>query len=118
MGDTVMFEVIAPDLSLAPSHNWTSIGAPEGSPYLGINSYVPDFLENWYYGRSYGGGGLWFEFWHDDLYSAYDQDGNWVGVYQETDAQHATRSITGETSIGGDLLGGGNSGTVNLRPLP
>lgn len=93
-----------------------SVNAPPGSPLLGINPYILDCFENLWYGRSNGGGGLWFEPWAPGMYSAWDANGDWVAMYEETTQENATRTISSTRSAGFDSTSSQSTGTVYLRP--
>jgi hypothetical protein len=112
------FETIQPELTFHQPLSSThfSVGTPPDSPLLGINNWIPDSLENLWYGRAYGGGQLWFEYLDHGVYLAYDANGNWVATYVETTQDRATRTLGGHLDIGADSTNGGDTGTVYLRP--
>jgi hypothetical protein len=93
------------------------INAPPGSPLLGINSWVPDCLENWYYGRHYGGGGLWFNYEGWGVYSAWDKNGDRVGSFGLTTADKATNVIGGGQDQVVPGVGTSGGGSVYVRPI-
>jgi len=94
-----------------------SVDAPPGSPLLGINAWVPDRLENWYYDRDYGGGGLWFQYEGWGVYSAWDKNGDKVGLFGLTTADKATNVIGGSQDQVVPGVGTSGSGTAYVRPI-
>jgi hypothetical protein len=94
------------------------VGGPFGSPLLGINDWIPDALENWWYGRDYGGGGLWFEYFRDGIWTAWDANGNQVDFYAQTTEANSTLRLTPNRSIGFDNSYQSGGATVFLRLIP
>jgi hypothetical protein len=95
-----------------------SVDAPPGSPLLGINAYIPDCLENTYYQRM-AGGGLWFSYLGNGLYSAWDENGDRVGTWASTTSDKAQATVTTSSGMIATLGGllGGSEGTVYLKDI-
>ncbi len=93
-----------------------SVDAPPGSPLLGINPYVLDSLENYYYGRTYSNG-LWFAYEGGGFYSAWNADGDRVAWYEETTSENATRTLTSSVSSTAGVVSAENTSVVNIRPI-
>jgi hypothetical protein len=102
----------------------THVGAPPGSPLLGINPLIPDSMENWWYGRtSLGDAGAYVQ--KDGFFYFYDNKGDFVGKFKEVREGEHTRTITvnsgGSASLtiagqGASVGGDGSSLTVFLAP--
>jgi hypothetical protein len=116
MFDFMAFEPSAHlSLSLPDINVGAHVGAPPGSPLLGINDWVPDSWENWYYGRIDGGGGLWFDYLEHGVWAAWDANGRQVDFFYETTQANATRTLTVDNSIGYDSTSRSGGGVVYLR---
>lgn len=95
-----------------------------GAPwYLGINDWVPDRLENWWYGRipSAAGNGAWAQ--TNGVWSFWDNNGNLVQAYEETTQENATNTLVFSSKTAefkfGPVSGssGGSTQTVYLKPI-